>query len=98
MSYKYNFYFQTYKIFNYEILLAKKEIEAFFGLKQHEENKGKDEVEIFPEQVYHENSAKAVINENTLITRINKASILSLNGRKESKYALHGIHDYKGKF
>ena len=128
--YKYAFRLPSYKLWEYEIDLAKREIQTLvspnaqleftlggFQIKQplpieidklkklcfchsvvittEKENKIID-----TQQAMAESSAKiadGVADFAELHTKV-KTGTLILNGRKESKYGVHGLHKYKGKF
>ncbi len=128
--YKYTFRLPSYKLWEYEIDLAKREIQTLvspntqleftlggFQIKQplpididklkklcfcHSvviTTKKQNKI-IDTQQAMAESSAKiadVVTNFAELHTKV-KTGTLILNGRKESKYGIHGLHKYKGKF
>ena len=128
--YKYTFRLPSYKLREYEIDLAKREIQTLvspntqleftLGGFQIEQplpidinklknlcfchsviaTKEKQNRIIDTQQAISESSAKiadVVADFSELHTKI-KAGTLILNGKKESRYGVHGLHKYKGKF
>lgn len=83
-----------YKIKSYQKLEQSQILRFTFFRKIIEGNKQ----ETIPSQVFFENSAKTVIGKKELVSNISLKDIVNLSGRKESKYSLHGFHNYKGKF
>ena len=128
--YKYTFRLPSYKLREYEIDLAKREIQTLvspntqleftLGGFQIEQpfpiginklkglcfchsvvvTRGKQNKIIDTRQAVAESSAKIADGATDfaeLHTKVKTGSLI-LNGRKESKYGVHGLHKYKGKF
>ena len=128
--YKYTFQLPSYKLREYEIDLAKREIQALvphdtqleftldgFQIEQVlpiDRNKLKNlcfyhrvivtsenqNEAIDTRQAVSESSAKIadVVTDFAELKRKIKVGTLILNGKKESRYGVHGLHKYKGKF
>lgn len=104
---KINFYWHNYKYFLYEKELAIRELEVFFQPLKVEENNEYVQIEVSNFSTEHRNLIsrltyfRSVCLDGKQITPIQhllENTQESSSNKQVTRYAAHGIHEYKGKF